>query len=127
MSDHSKYAINMEEAAGFLKLIDISALVAANHEPWYCQNICRINDSSLRLGVFKGEFHFHHHDDEDELFYVVSGELLLDIGSENVHITYKLGPNEGLCVPKGTIHRTRALETTVVLMIAGADVVATGD
>jgi mannose-6-phosphate isomerase-like protein (cupin superfamily) len=76
-----------------------------------------------RLGVFLGEFHWHKHDREDELFFVLEGELLLDLEER----TITLLPHQGLLVPRGVIHRTRAQTRTVVLMIEAAGVKPTGD
>ena len=70
-----------------------------------------------------GEFHWHKHDREDEFFYVVEGRLLLDVEGR----TFELAPRQGLLVPRGVVHRTRAKERTVVLMIEAATVVPTGD
>ncbi len=77
----------------------------------------------VRLGVFKGEFHWHKHDREDEFFYVIEGCLFLDLEGQ----TIALGPRQGLMVPHGVLHRTRAETRTVALMIEPATVVPTGD
>jgi mannose-6-phosphate isomerase-like protein (cupin superfamily) len=92
-----------------------------------------VNDSVLRLGILKGEFHWHKHDDEDEHFFVLEGELLVDTRSvdtgdaDTAVTTFPLGAKQGVTVPRGTMHRTRSAEGAVVLMIAGRDVVPTGD
>ncbi len=75
------------------------------------------------MGVFEGEFHFHKHDKEDELFYVIEGRLFVDLEDR----VFELGPRQGVVVPKGVVHRTRAPSRTVVLMIEAATVVPTGD
>jgi len=72
-----------------------------------------VNNSVVRLGVIEDEFHWHKHDEEDEFFFVVEGELLLDLENKTV----KLTPQQGYTVPKGVIHRTRANERTVILMV----------
>ena len=77
----------------------------------------------VRLGVLHGEFHWHHHDDEDEFFYVVEGQLLVDLEDK----TIELNPGEGTMVPKTVRHRTRAPVRTVLLMFEGAGVIPTGD
>ena len=46
---------------------------------WYNQTLCQVNDSVVRLGVVEGEYHWHKHDNDDEFFYVVEGELLIDL------------------------------------------------
>ena len=107
-----------------LSLIDVNRIRAEAPDTWFNQSLAKVNDCVLRLGIVEGEFHWHKHDREDELFYVVSGKLIIDI--ENGP-TIELEPNQGYLVPKGVVHRTRAYERTAMLMIEGATVVATGD
>ena len=85
----------------------------------------RANDAVVRLGVVRGEYHWHKHDAEDEFFYVVEGRLLIDLEREG-H-TVELAPRQGFVVPKGVVHRTRAPERTVMLMVEAAGIVPTGD
>jgi mannose-6-phosphate isomerase-like protein (cupin superfamily) len=106
-----------------LEVVDIQALVDACRHPWYNQTLCRVNDSVVRLGVMEGEYHWHKHDHEDEFFYVVEGRFLIDLEGRTVELT----PRQGFVVPKGVVHRTRAPERTVVLMIEGAGIIPTGD
>ena len=87
-------------------------------EQWWNQSLCRVNDCVARLGVFEGEFHWHKHDLEDEVFFVMEGRLLLDLEDRVV----ELEPHQGICVPRGVLHRTRAPQRTVVLMIEAATV-----
>jgi mannose-6-phosphate isomerase-like protein (cupin superfamily) len=107
-----------------LDVIEAGALVDACQEPWWNQTLCRVNESVARIGVFHGEFHWHKHDHEDELFFVLDGVLLLDIEGKG---TFELQPRQGMVVPKGVVHRTRAEVRTVVLMVEPASVVPTGD
>jgi mannose-6-phosphate isomerase-like protein (cupin superfamily) len=106
-----------------LAVVDVPALVAATTHPWYNQTLCRVNDSVVRLGVVQGEYHWHKHDEEDEFFYVVEGRLLIDLEERTVELL----PQQGFVVPKGIVHRTRAPERTVMLMVEGAGIVPTGD
>jgi mannose-6-phosphate isomerase-like protein (cupin superfamily) len=115
--------MNLEPKYDFLQLVDIPALVAATKEQWVNQTLCRVNDCVVRLGIIQGEFHWHKHDDEDEFFLVLEGGLLIDLENETV----ELGPHQGYTIPKTVMHRTRAPERTVILMIEGAGVVPTGD
>ncbi|HKA06718.1 MAG TPA: cupin domain-containing protein [Gemmataceae bacterium] len=106
-----------------LAVVDVPALVATSTHPWYNQTLCQVNDSVVRLGVIKGEYHWHKHDTEDEFFYLVSGKLLIDLAERTVD----LKPGQGFVVPKGIVHRTRAPEKSVILMVEGAGIVPTGD
>jgi len=119
----TRYVIHRDARYGPLEVVDLPALVRACTEPWYNQTLCRVNDCVVRLGVFRGEFHWHKHDDEDEFFHVVSGRLAVDLEGRTV----ELEPGQGLTVPRGVLHRTRAAERTVVLMVEGAGVEPTGD
>ena len=117
------YEIHMEPRHGPLELIAAGRLADACAAPWWNQTLCRVNDSLVRLGVFLGEFHWHKHDREDEYFQVLEGRLFVDLEGRTV----ELGPRQAVLVPKGIMHRTRAPERTVVLMIEAATVVPTGD
>ena len=106
-----------------LELVDVPALVAACTDRWYNQTLCRVNDSVVRLGVVEGEYHWHKHDDEDEFFYVVEGQFLIDLEDRTV----ELSPGKGFVVSKGVMHRPRAPKRTVILMVEGAGIMPTGD
>ena len=112
----------VEEALPDLERLDLPAQ-AAGHEPWFNRTLSRVNDAVVRLGVIDGDFHWHKHDHEDELFYVIEGELFVDLEGREV----ALAPRQGIMVPRGVMHRTRAPKRTVVLMIEGATVKPTGD
>jgi mannose-6-phosphate isomerase-like protein (cupin superfamily) len=117
------YDIHTNVKYGPLELIDAGRLADDCPEPWWNQTLSQVNDSVVRLGVFHGEFHWHKHDREDELFYVVEGRLFVDLEGRTV----ELAPRQALMVPKGVVHRTRAPERTVVLMVEAATVKPTGD
>ena len=117
------YDIRTDVKYGPLELIDAGALADACAAPWWNQTLARVNDCAVRLGVFEGEFHWHQHDREDELFFVLDGTLLVDLDGRTV----ELAARQGLMVPRGITHRTRAPKRTVVLMVEAATVVPTGD
>jgi mannose-6-phosphate isomerase-like protein (cupin superfamily) len=123
MSSETRYSIHLDTKFAPLDLIDVPAVADACREKWFNQTLTRVNDCVIRLGVLCGEFHWHKHDAEDEFFYVVDGRLLVDLEGRTV----ELSPRQGLTVPRGVVHRTRAPARTVVLMIEGAGVVPTGD
>jgi len=118
------YSIHTNVAHGPLELIDVKALADSCKEQWFNQSLSRVNDCVVRVGVVQGEFHWHKHDDEDEFFYVIEGRWLIDLEEDR---TVELKPGQGFMVPKGVMHRTRAPERTVVMMIEGAGVQPTGD
>jgi mannose-6-phosphate isomerase-like protein (cupin superfamily) len=71
------YDIRLDDKFGQLAPIDVGA-EAATHEPWFNQTLTSVNDTVIRLGVIHGDFHWHKHDDTDEFFLVLEGELLID-------------------------------------------------
>jgi mannose-6-phosphate isomerase-like protein (cupin superfamily) len=118
------YVNHMNILYGPLQLIDIQSLVDACTDQWYNQTLCQVNDSVVRLGIFLGEYHWHKHDKEYEFFFTLNGKLFIDLdGGETV----ELHPHQGYVVPRGVVHKTRAPEKTVVLMIETAGIVPTGD
>jgi mannose-6-phosphate isomerase-like protein (cupin superfamily) len=108
---------------GHSTIIDLQKLTDDCDEKWANFSLTEVNDSLVRMGIFEGEFHWHKHDNEDEFFYVVEGKLLLDLEDE----TLELQPQQGYTVPRKVLHRTRAQEKTVVLMVEGNTVNPRGD
>ena len=116
------YVTHLNVLHDALETIDVQALIDATTDKWWNQTLCRVNDSVVRLAVVRGAYHWHHHDDEDELFFVLSGALFVDLEDR----TLPLGPGQGVTVPRGVRHRTRAEVRTVMLMVEGAGIVPTG-
>jgi mannose-6-phosphate isomerase-like protein (cupin superfamily) len=107
-----------------LEIVDVRSLVEACTDKWYNQTLCQVNDSVVRLGIVQGEYHWHQHDEEDEFFFTLEGRLIVDVeGLDSV----ELHPQQGYVVPKGTRHRTRAPQKTVILMIETAGCKPGGD
>jgi mannose-6-phosphate isomerase-like protein (cupin superfamily) len=106
-----------------LELIDEKSLADAAPSKWYNQTLCQVNASVVRLGVIEGEYHWHKHDDDDEFFYVMEGKLLIDLEGR----TIELAPRQGFVVSKGVLHRTRAPQRTVILMVENSGIIPTGD
>jgi oxalate decarboxylase/phosphoglucose isomerase-like protein (cupin superfamily) len=106
-----------------LELIDTGAIARGCEYRWFNQTLCQVNDSVVRMGVIEGEYHWHKHDDDDEFFFTVEGLLLVDLEDR----TFELLPGQGIVVPKGVVHRTRAPKRTVILMVENAGIIPTGD
>jgi mannose-6-phosphate isomerase-like protein (cupin superfamily) len=117
------YDIKLDDKYGHLRVIDVAGEAAAN-TPWFNQTLTTVNDAVVRLGVLEGDFHWHKHDDQDEFFLVLEGELVLEVEGAD---TVRLSPHQGYTVPKGVMHKTSAPERTVVVMVEAAGVVPTGD
>lgn len=122
-SNEYEYEIHLNDKFGHLARIDVGA-EAASHEPWFNQTLTTVNDAVVRLGVIEGDFHWHKHDDTDEFFLVLDGQLLIDLKDRD---TVTLDAHQGYTVPKGVVHRTRAPRRTSILMVEAAGVTPTGD
>ena len=125
MSDKTPYpyATHLNVLYRPLELVDVQALVDACTDRWYNQTLTRVNDTVVRLGVLEGEYHWHKHDNEDEFFYVIDGRFLIDLEGRSIELL----PRQGFTVPRGVVHRTRAPERSIVLMVEAAGIVPTGD
>ena len=81
---------------------------------WDPHVVSDYNDNDVMVVKFKGEFPFHKHDTTDDFFLVLEGEMLMDIEGEPSRVV-KAG--ELFVVPKGVVHRPRAVEEVKVLLI----------
>lgn len=117
------YATFLDIKFPALTVVDVPSIVNAVTHKWYNQTLCKVNDSVIRLGVMQGEYHWHKHENDDEFFFVLEGRFIIDLEHESID----LGPQQGYVVPKGVVHRTRAPERAVILMVETAAIVPTGD
>ena len=122
MFDPSKYTIHLDAKFQPLEIVDVPSVVEACRDRWYNQTLTQVNDSVVRVAVVQGEYHWHKHDDDDEFFFVLSGHLSIDFHDRTVELT----PLKGITVPKGVMHRPRAAEKTVMLMVETSSIVPTG-
>jgi mannose-6-phosphate isomerase-like protein (cupin superfamily) len=131
------YETRLDILHGPLELIDVNAIAAAYTHKWFNQTLCKVNDSVVRVGIIEGEYHWHKHDEDDEFFYVVDGKLLIDLEDRGPDRqvfangvqgkTIELAPGRGFVVPKTIVHRTRAPQRTVILMVENAGIIPTGN
>jgi mannose-6-phosphate isomerase-like protein (cupin superfamily) len=106
-----------------LERMDINEMVSENTHKWFNQTLTKVNDSVVRLGIVEGEYHWHKHDNDDEYFFVLEGQLLIDLEDR----TIELNPNQGVTITKGVMHRPRAPKKTVMLMVETSEIMPTGD
>lgn len=118
MSEKYNYNQQMNIKYNHHEVIDVPTIVEACKEKWFNQTLTRVNDSVARLGIVEGEYHWHKHEHEDEFFFVLSGRLFIDLEDR----TIELSPNQGTTISKGVMHRTRAPEKTVMLMVETAEI-----
>ncbi len=103
--------------------VDLAAKHAALQEEWSPSIVAELNDMHVKVVKLLGEFVWHHHDDEDELFLVTKGRLRIQFRDrENV----MLGPGELVVVPRGVEHCPLAEEETHVVIIEPKTTVNTG-
>lgn len=123
MEKRQNYNINLDTKFEHLELIDIPSIVSESKEKWSNQTLTEVNDSVVRIGIIEGEFHWHKHDNDDEFFYVVDGQLLIDLEGK----TIELNPKQGVTISKGILHRPRAPKKTVILMVETKSIEPIGD
>jgi mannose-6-phosphate isomerase-like protein (cupin superfamily) len=123
MENQFNYTTLLDVKFDHLQKIDIPEMVKACKDKWFNQTLTKVNGSVVRLGIVEGEYHWHKHDNDDEFFFVLEGQLLIDLENE----TIELNPNQGVTISKGVMHRPRAPKKTVMLMVETSEIVPTGD
>ncbi|MDF0531053.1 cupin domain-containing protein [Tsukamurella sp. 8F] len=104
--------------------IDVAGKLAAFTERWSPKVVARLNDYEIKVVKLEGEFVWHKHDDTDELFLVVAGDLTIRMRDGDV----RLGPGQLFVVPKGVEHCPVAGSGEVhALLVEPVGVVNTGD
>lgn len=104
--------------------IDIAAELDQVHQHWTPRVIGRVNDQYVKVAKLLGEFVWHAHDREDEMFLVVSGRLRIQFeGDEEV----VLGPGQFHVVPRGVLHNPVAEEEVHIVLIETVTTAHTGD
>ena len=90
---------------------------------WSPKRIGELNGQQILLAKIQGEFVYHKHDDEDELFMVMKGQLTLELRDQTVVVN----PGEFYIVPRGVEHRPAAKEETHLLLFEPLETKHTGD
>ncbi len=92
-------------------------------EHWHPYIVAELNNNYVKLARLQGEFIWHKHDDEDELFIVVGGTLMMDFRDKP---TASIGPGEILVVPKGVEHRPWTKGEVKVMLVEPKSTLHTG-
>ena len=103
--------------------IDLREKFAAIDEHWSPRIVAELNGQQVKLVKFRGEFVWHHHDREDELFLVHRGRFRMEFRDR----TIDLGPGEMIVVPRGVEHRPVADEEVEVVLFEPAGTLNTGN
>ena len=122
-TNYKKYNTHLDIKFKHLELIDIPEMVKENKHKWFNQTLTEVNGSVVRVGIVEGEYHWHKHENDDEFFFVLEGKLFVDLEEK----TIELNPGQGVTVTKNVIHRTRAPQKTVMLMVENKGIIPTGD
>ena len=123
MENQFEYVTKLDVKYAHLERMDVSKMVEECKDKWFNQTLTQVNDSVVRLGIVEGEYHWHKHDNDDEFFFVLEGQLLIDLEDR----TIELNPNQGVTISKGVMHRPRAPKKTVMLMMETSAIQPTGD
>lgn len=122
MDKKFNYVTRMDVKYNHLELIDVPEIVKQCKDKWFNQTLSQVNESVVRIGIVEGEYHWHKHDNEDEFFFVLEGRLLIDLEGK----TMELNPGQSVTITKGVMHRPRAPQKTVMLMVETNTIVPTG-
>lgn len=122
MEKQYNYVTRLDVKFEHLQKMDVNEMVKECRDKWFNQTLTQVNDSVVRIGIVEGEYHWHKHDVEDEFFFVLEGQLLIDLEDR----TIELNPNQGVTISKGVMHRPRAPKKTVMLMVETNTIQPTG-
>jgi len=117
------YTTKLDVRYNHLEKINVPKIINECKDEWYNETLTNVNNSAVRIGIVKGEYHWHKHDNDDEFFFVLEGKLFIDLEDR----TIELNPFEGYTISKGIVHRTRAEVKTIMLMVETKDIQPTGD
>lgn len=105
-------------------VIDIDKRCRDITEPWSPVDLATVNDQVVRMALFHGEYHWHRHKEEDELFYVYRGEIRISIRDQPDSV---MKTGEMAVVPKGVEHRPSSEGLSYVLMFEPLELKSRGD
>jgi mannose-6-phosphate isomerase-like protein (cupin superfamily) len=102
--------------------VNLAAKLASFSAHWEPKIVGELNGQQVKVTKLQGEFVWHHHEQEDELFLVIAGRLYMDYRDR----TEMIEPGEFVIVPRGVEHRPRATEETHILLFEPAGTLNTG-
>ena len=103
--------------------VNLQQKFAKIHEHWQPRIAGELNGQLVKLAKLQGEFVAHTHDEEDELFFVISGTLFIELQDQ----TLEINPGEFVVIPKGVEHKPYANEEVELLLFEPASTLNTGD
>lgn len=105
------------------KIINLQQKLSLFSDQWSPKIIAELNDSHVKLAKVEGKFVWHKHDNEDELFLVISGDLKIELRDK----TLEIKPGELVVIPKGVEHRPVAKSEVSIILIEPKGTLNTGD
>ena len=114
--------INPKELA-MVEKVNVADKLNLFHDHWNPRIVGELNGQHVKLAKFQGEFIWHKHDEEDELFYVVKGSFVMEMRDKNV----ELQEGDFIIIPRGTEHRPVAKEEVHIILFEPATTLNTGD
>ena len=106
-----------------MRKVNIKHIFDSFTEQWSPKIVGEVNESYVKLVKFKGEFVWHHHDEEDEMFLVVKGRMLMKLEGEEITVE----EGEFIIIPRGVEHMPVADEETHVLLFEPRSTLNTGN
>ena len=106
-----------------MEKINLAEKFSLFSDHWNPRVIAELNGQHIKLVKFKGPFTWHHHEQEDEMFYVVKGSFVMELRDK----TIELKEGDMLIVPKGVEHRPNAAEEVWVMLFEPAGTLNTGN
>jgi mannose-6-phosphate isomerase-like protein (cupin superfamily) len=106
--------------------IDLTEVLASFDAVWSPRIVTRVNDYDIRLARFAGEHVWHVHEDTDEFFLVLDGEIEIGLRDPSERVV-TLGRGQVFVVPKGTFHKPSSKEGASVLLVEPAGTLSVGD
>jgi mannose-6-phosphate isomerase-like protein (cupin superfamily) len=123
MSTQDSYNTKLDIKFKHFEVIDIPQMVKECKDKWFNQTLTEVNNSVVRVGIIKGEYHWHKHENDDEFFFVLEGKLLIDLEDKTIELT----AGQSVTISRNVMHKTRAPIKTVILMVENRGIIPTGD
>jgi len=106
-----------------IRKVNLKEMFGRFQDQWKPKIVGEVNDSVVKLVKFQGEFVWHHHDHEDEMFLVVKGRLRMQLRDQEIHVA----PGEFIIIPHGVEHKPVADDETEVLLFEPNSTLNTGN
>lgn len=114
----------METETAGPRVIDLAQRLARFDDRWAPRIVAELNGQHVKVVKIHGEFVWHHHEEEDELFLVLAGRLWIDLRGDDSLV---LDPGQMCVIPRGVEHRPRADTETHILLFEPAGTLNTGN